>query len=180
MFEDIFPVLETKRLLLRELKIDDKERVLEFRSNPIIMHFIPRPLAKNEEDAIAHINKIRNGFRNKENINWGIENKETKQLIGIAGFVRTQASNFRAEIGYLLDIKSHGKGYMTESMEAMIKYGFEKMNLHSIEAIVDPENKASQAVLERSGFEKDGYFKENFFHNGKFLDTIHYSLLTNL
>jgi ribosomal-protein-alanine N-acetyltransferase len=180
MFEDNFPVLETSRLLLRELRDDDKERVLEFRSNPIIMHFIPRPLAMNMEDALAHINKVREGFKKKENINWGIENKDTNQLIGIAGFVRTQTSNFRAEIGYLLDINSHGKGYMTEAMEAMIKYGFEKMNLHSIEAIVDPENTASLAVLERSGFEKDGHFKENFFHNGVFLDTVHYSLLTSL
>jgi ribosomal-protein-alanine N-acetyltransferase len=73
-----------------------------------------------------------------------------------------------------------GKGIMQEAMSAVIKYGFEKMNLHSIEANVNPANESSIKLLERNDFIKEAYFKENYFYDGKFLDTAIYSLLTTV
>ncbi len=49
------------------------------------------------------------------------------------------------------------------------------MKLHSIEAVIAPENVASAKVLEKCNFIKEGYFKENEFYNGQFLDTVIYS-----
>jgi ribosomal-protein-alanine N-acetyltransferase len=51
------------------------------------------------------------------------------------------------------------------------------MDLHSIEAIVNPDNKASIKLLERNSFTREAYFKENYFYDGKFLDSAVYSLL---
>ena len=55
----------------------------------------------------------------------------------------------------------HGKGIAVEAIKELIKYGFEIMKLHSIEAVIDPENLASEKVLQKSGFVKEAHFKEN-------------------
>ncbi len=59
----------------------------------------------------------------------------------------------------------------------MIKFGFETMNFHSIEALIDPNNVASEKLLQKLNFKKEAHFKENFFYNDQFSDTIIYSIL---
>jgi ribosomal-protein-alanine N-acetyltransferase len=71
----------------------------------------------------------------------------------------------------------HGKGIVTEAIQLMIDYGFEQMNMHSLEGIIDPANTASARVLEKNGFIKEAHFKENEYYDGKFLDTGVYSLV---
>jgi ribosomal-protein-alanine N-acetyltransferase len=62
-------------------------------------------------------------------------------------------------------------------MKPVLDYGFNIMNLHSVEANVNPDNLASIKLLANNGFKREAYFKENYFYNGKFLDTMIYSLL---
>ena len=62
-------------------------------------------------------------------------------------------------------------------MAAILKYGFNTLKLHSVEAIVNPDNMQSIRVLEKNNFVKEAHFKENYFHEGKFKDTVIYSLL---
>jgi ribosomal-protein-alanine N-acetyltransferase len=66
---------------------------------------------------------------------------------------------------------------MHETLKRMAKFGFNNMKLHSIEANVNPGNEKSKRVLEKIGFKKEAYFRENYLFNGKFLDSIIYSLL---
>ena len=66
---------------------------------------------------------------------------------------------------------------MQEAFNKVLEFGFNSMNLHSIEANVNPENKASIKLLERNNFIREAYFRENYFFDGKFLDTAIYSLL---
>jgi ribosomal-protein-alanine N-acetyltransferase len=62
-------------------------------------------------------------------------------------------------------------------MTLVLKYGFEVLKLHSIEANVNPENIASIKLLEKNNFVREAYFRENYFYNGKFLDSAIYSLV---
>ena len=71
----------------------------------------------------------------------------------------------------------HGKGIASEAVEIVVGFGFNEMKLHSIEAVIDPRNGASEKVLQKNGFVKEGYLKENEFFDGKFLDTVIYSRL---
>jgi ribosomal-protein-alanine N-acetyltransferase len=73
----------------------------------------------------------------------------------------------------------HGRGIITEAIKEALNYGFEIMKLHSVEAIIDPENFASERVLQKSGFVKEAHLKENEYYDGKFLDTVIYSILNN-
>ena len=172
-----FKNLETDRLLLRRLNVNDVNEVLELRGNPETMKFIPRPLAKSKEDALEHIALIEEKIVNNIGINWAITLKDNPKLIGIIGHYKIQPENYRAEIGYMILPEYHGKGIVTEAIKVVVNYGFEDMQLHSIEAIIDPENRASERVLQKSGFVKEAHILENEFYEGKFLDTVIYSLL---
>lgn len=103
--------------------------------------------------------------------------KDNSKLLGIIGFYRLQPENYRAEIGYMILPEFHGKGLVPEAVTRLIKFGFEDLRLHSIEAVIDPENYASEKVLQKCGFTKEAHLKEAEFYEGKFLDKVIYSLL---
>ncbi len=172
-----FQNIETERLLLRRLDTNDAEEVLALRGNPDTMKYIPRPLAKSTEDALGHIAMIEEKIVNNTGINWGITTKRSPKIIGIIGHYKISPENHRAEIGYMSFPEFNGKGYMSEAIKAVIAYGFEQLNLHSIEAIIDPENIASERVLQKNGFVKEAHILENELWEGKFFDTVIYSLL---
>ena len=71
----------------------------------------------------------------------------------------------------------HGKGIMHEAMQPVLDYGFNVMKLHSVEADADPNNIASIKLLQKNNFVREAYLKENYYFNGKFFDTVIYSLL---
>lgn len=172
-----FPNLETERLYLRRITKEDVNEIFALRSNKETMKYIPRPLAKTKEDALGHIAIIEEKIENNEAINWAITLKNSPRLIGIIGHYRIKPEHFRAEIGYMLLPEHHGKGIITEAIQETVKYGFEIMKMHTIEAIIDPENYASERVLQKSGFVKEAHLKENEFYEGRFWDTVIYSIL---
>jgi len=172
-----FPVIETERLVLRRITNDDLNEVFELRSNPETMQYIPRPLVKTTQDALDHIAVIEEKIVLNEGINWGITLKNNSELLGIIGFYRMQPENYRAEIGYMLSPKFHEKGFITEAVKRLITFGFDELKLHSIEAVIDPENFASEKVLQKTGFIKEAHLKECQFYDGKFIDKVIYSLL---
>lgn len=172
-----FPKLETERLLLRRITNEDVNEIFELRSNPKIMQYIPRPLVKTKEEALTHIAMIDEKINTNEGINWAITQKNNSKLIGIIGHFRIRPEHFRSEIGYMLLPEYQGRGIISEAAKEVINYGFEVMQLHSIEAIIDPENLASEKVLQKNGFTKEAHLKENEYYEGQFLDTVIYSIL---
>lgn len=174
-----FPVIETERLILRRITNDDVNEVFELRSNPETMKYIPRPLVKTTEDALEHVAMIEEKITSNIGINWGITLKGDSRVLGIIGYYRMQPENYRAEIGYMLLPEYHGKGIISEAVNRLIAYGFDDLKLHSIEAVIDPENFASEKVLQKCGFVKEAHLKEAEFYEGKFLDKVIYSLLSN-
>ena len=169
--------LVTERLLLRRVIFSDVNEVFELRSNPKTMQYIPRPILTSKEEALQHIQMIEDKIVDNEGINWAITLKGSSKLLGIIGHYRIKPEHYRAEIGYMLLPEYHGKGIATEAIKATVAYGFDQMKLHSIEAIIDPENTASARVLEKNGFVKEAHFRENEYYNGKFVDTVIYGLL---
>jgi len=173
-----FPILVTDRMALRQLTLDDVDEMYLYRSDKELMRYIPRRLATCKEDAIDLINLINHRINEGLGINWAITLKGDDKMIGTIGFVGLLNDNYRAEVGYLLHTPYHGTGLMLEALNAVLDYGFKTMKLHSIEAVVNPENIPSSKLLEKAGFTKDAYFKEYQHHNGKFIDALVYSLIT--
>ena len=173
-----FPEIKTARLILRCLKLSDAAAVLDLRSLDKTMQYIDRAKLTSIEEAEALIQKILQSVEINEGINWCMALiDEPEKLIGTIGFWRMMNQHYRAEVGYMLHPNYWKQGLIREAMLAVLDYGFTKMKLHSVEAHIDPVNTASANVLEKTGFIREGYFKEDFFYNGKFSDTAIYSLL---
>lgn len=174
-----FPIIETDRLVLRQITKNDANEIFILRSDAKVMEYIHRPIAKTLDDALQLIQIIADTETNGNGITWAITLKETSQLIGTIGYWQLKKEHYRAEIGYLLSPDFQRKGIMQEALTAVINFGFNVIKFHSIEADVDPNNIASMILLERNKFVKEGYFKENYFFDGKFADTVVYSLVNS-
>ena len=171
---DPFPVLDTGRLVLRKISVGDAENIFLLRTNDEAMKYINRPALRSTEDAIELIKIMTN---TADRIVWGITLKNQDRIIGSIGYHRIEKEHYRAEIGYMLSPEYWKTGLMSEAITKVIEFGFNEMNLHSIEAIINPANTVSRKILQKFNFIKEGYFKENFFFEGKFLDSEVYSLL---
>lgn len=173
-----YPTFETKRLLLRKITTDDINEVFFLRSNKNVLKYLDKHPSKTKEEALTFITLIDELERSNDAINWGITLKGNNTLLGNICIWNISKEHHRGELGYALHPDFHGKGIMQEAMEAVIEYGFKKAKLHTLEANVNPNNQASIKLLERNGFVREAYYKENYFFDGKFLDTAIYSLLT--
>lgn len=172
-----FPNLTSSRLYFRKVTLDDIPEIIALRGNPEVMRFIPRPLVTNETEAIAHIQANLDGLENNTALNWIVCLKDNPKAIGIVGFYRLKPEDYRAEIGYMLLPEYHGQGIVTEAVERLIQYGFTDMQLNSIEAVIAPDNVASQRVVLKNHFVQEAFFKEYEYYEGRFLDVQIYSLL---
>jgi len=174
-----FPEITTQRLLLRSIEKTDAPEILFLRSDETVMQYIDREKTKTLEEAEEFINKIKTAAETNEGIMWAIALIDRPDiLIGTIGFWRLIKQHYRAEVGYMLHPNHWNKAIMQEALQAAIKYGFESMKLHSIEAHINPDNIASGVLLEKCGFTREAYFKEDFYFRGKFIDSAVYSLLT--
>ena len=172
-----FKNLESQRLILRRITAADVNEIFALRSNTEVMKYVPRTLCTSLDEVMVLINTIDKKLETNEGINWAITLKGSDTLIGFIGHYQIKWQHFRSEIGYMLSPEFKGKGIVTEAIQLIVKYGFNEMNMHSLEAIIDPENIASARVLEKNNFVKEAHFKENEFYDGRFLDAVIYSLL---
>jgi ribosomal-protein-alanine N-acetyltransferase len=174
-----FPVLETQRLKLRTLTMDDVPVLYEMRTNAKMNRYTDRAKLQTMEEAVEKMKSILALVERRDGIAWAIELKESKTQIGDISFWRLMKEHYRAEIGYALLPDYWDKGYMREAARCAIDYGFSICNFHSIEANVNPNNAASIKLLEKLNFVREAYFRENYYYNGKFLDSAIYSLLNH-
>jgi [ribosomal protein S5]-alanine N-acetyltransferase len=174
---NVFPKLETKRLLLMEFVKNDSEELFKMRTDERVLKYLDRDPHKSVTESELMIEGMIKTYNSKEGINWIIRNKETVNVIGYIGYWRMRKEDIRAEIGYAMKPEYWGNGYMQEALNKVIEFGFNEFCLHSIEANVNPDNASSIKLLEKFGFKKEAYFKEDYFYNGKFCDSVIYSLL---
>jgi [ribosomal protein S5]-alanine N-acetyltransferase len=173
-----FPEIKTERLLLRRMTEADGPEILFLRSDDTVMKYIDREKTKSLEEAVKFIQTVNTNIDNNESILWAIAlQDDPNKLIGNICFWRIVNQHYRSEIGYMLHPDFWNKGIMKEALLAAIDFGFNSMKLHSIEAHINPDNTASGMLLEKAGFVREAYFKEDFFFRGKFIDTAIYSLL---
>ena len=170
--------LETDRLVLRELHMEDADFLFQEWSDPEVTRFMcdEDPLQKIEqaEDFLRQFQALE---KNPNLIWWGIQSKADGGLIGTCGFFRWDQKHHRAEMGYDLSPYSWGQGLMPEALRAILQFGFEEMNLNRIEAMVHVENLRSQRVLTKLGFQREGLLRDYYCREGVYNDQVEYSLL---
>lgn len=168
--------LETKRLIIRPITLDDKNEVFEYRSDKETNKYqgwIPTNLS----DVETFIGKISKQIDEPETwFQFIILEKETQKIIGDLGIHFFDRENKQTEIGCTLNKKFQNKGYATEAVKTIIDYLFKELNKHRIITSIDPENKNSIRLVERIGFRKEAHFIESLLIDGKWVDDLIYAM----
>ncbi len=174
------PTLTTARLILREVRMSDAPELFALRSDPEVMRFVHRPRAVTIDDAKAFITRIHDGQRANTCAQWAMTLKGDDTCIGVIGPWRIDLENHRGELGYSLARAHWGQGLMSEAIATVADSSFDVLGLHSMEAWTQAGNVASMRVLEKNGFTREAYFKENILWEGIFLDSVVFGRLAGV
>lgn len=171
-----FPTLETERLLLRQLAASDAQDSFLFLSDEeTIRYYDPAPMTQLEQ-AEKSIERHRRRFAEQEALRWGITLKGENRVIGNGGYA-WEAENHLAVLSYILSKPYWNQGIMTEALTAMIRFGFEHLHVHRMEAIVAAPNLASLRLLEKLGFQEEGRLRDRQYVNHQFVDERMFALI---
>ena len=174
----VFDKIETDRLIIREFNEGDLKSIHEYASKPEVTMYLPFG-PNNEMDTQLFLKKV---------IDYQIQNprcdyefavilKQNDSLIGGCGIHVTNIKNKEGSIGYCYDKKFWRNGYASEAADAIINFGFQKLNLHRIFATCCPDNIGSAKVMEKIGMKKEGCLREHKLQRGKWRDSFIYSIL---
>ncbi len=177
----VFPVLETDRLVLREITVDDAAFWLRNFSDPDVVELTSfEPPADLEAAKAELVRYAVRPFEAGTGIRWGVALRPSHELVGTLGYhAWVREGGNRARAGYDLLREHRGRGIMTEAMRAILAYGFGTMALNRVEVLIDPKNAPSIRLVERLGFRREGIFRENTYFRGRFIDDAVYALLAN-
>lgn len=172
-----FVPIETERLVIRQLSLMDAHDIFAVSANDNVSRYVLWDTHRSLGDSKAFIRHVIHQYRVGEAASWGIELKESGQVIGTIGFVWISHDNMSAEVGYSLGEPFWNQGYMTEALQAVLTYGFAELRLNRIEGQFDIENPASGKVMEKCGMEKEGVLRQRLYNKGKFVDVAVCSIL---
>lgn len=171
-----FPEIKTSRLTLAKLTYLDIPKIIEYAGNKKVAETtlnIPHPYK--EKDAIYWINAANNGFENKTQYTFGIRRKTTNEFIGGIGLIINKKFD-RASLGYWIAEPFWKKGFATEAVKAILKFGFEQLNLNKIYATHLLENPASGKVMVKNGMIKEGELKDHTKKGNVYRSIVQYRL----
>ena len=170
-------IFDTDRLTLRLLSGSDFNALFEKKDKELVMKELGLTTDAEYEKELKKYQKGYISYRSNLAL-FQIFLKDTEQMIGNCGYHNWSEDHSRAELGYALKSDEFKrKAYMTEALQFVIPYGFNTMQLNRIEAMVGTENIASQKLLLKFGFTKEGIMREHYFVDGEYQDSIIYSLL---
>ena len=170
-------VTETPRLYLKELTPAMFATLFKNCSDEEIMAYLGLQNQEELETQRGNWNHGMTTYRTSFKL-FRLVEKSTGSIIGKAGFHNWYAQHQRSEMGYVMSDENKKKmGYMTEALPAIVRYGFEQMELNRIEALISTDNVASLKLINGLGFTKEGTLRSHYCNNGKFEDSACYALL---
>jgi len=170
--------IKTQRILLRELKETDGKAVLEYASDPEVVRYMDwGPNSKEETEAFIQRSLDAQNERPRLHHTLAITLIVNQMLIGSCGINVSNPDNREGWIGYCLNKLFWNEGYATETVRALLDFGFGELNLHRIFATCDPANLASARVLEKAGMKREGHLREHKWAKGKWRDSYLYAIV---
>lgn len=170
--------IRTERLIVRDIQQKDLESVHVYSSDPEVVRFMPwGPNTMEDTKAFISHSIATQQEQPRRNYNLAVILTSQNILIGSCGIYESNPDWREGFIAYVFNHDYWGKGYATETAKALLKFGFEKLNLHRIYAYCNPANTASAHVLEKIGMQLEGHFREHRWFKGKWVDTLQYAIL---
>ncbi|MGM9986281.1 MAG: GNAT family N-acetyltransferase [Bacillaceae bacterium] len=170
------PTLETERLLLRKITLEDVGDMYEYASDHEVTKFVTWYPHQSLIETRSFIEYVLQQYKKNKVAPWGIEYKENGKLIGTIDFVWWDKQKRHAEIGYAISKHYWGKGLTTEAASALVQFGFEQMDLVRIQARCLVDNIASKRVMEKIGMSFEEMKKKEILVKGEFKDIEIYAI----
>lgn len=178
--EDIYrnlPQLETERLILRKISLEDIDDIHIYASNPEVSKYVFWEAHETRAATEEYVKRILSLYKEGKIAPWGIHHKEDNKLIGTVDFVSWQPQHKTAEIGYALSMDYWGRGIATEAAKELIRFGMNEMGLVRIQAKALVANKGSERVMEKAGMKYEGILRKFIFIKGAHYDVKMYSII---
>lgn len=176
LFDDM-PRLETPRLILRRLEMRDAPDLFDYSRDPQVAKHVLWDAQTSVSEARAYVRYMLRRYRAGEPASWGIEEKETGRVVGTIGYMWYQRDNNACEVGYSLARRRWNRGYMTEALAEVLRFSFEELGVHRVEAQHEVENGASGAVMRKCGMQKEGTLRGRLYNKGRYVDVDLYAML---
>lgn len=176
-FRQVPEIIEGRQINLRIPRRADAETISDYLQEKKIsrMTFVPYPYSI--RDARSFIARSHASRRKGSDYVYGLAQKDTNRIIGMIGFHSVDWSSRRAEIGYWVGRKHRGQGLASEAVGLMLWLGFGLMKLNRIVAHTFHINPASDKILLRHKFVREGTLRRHMFRNNRWLDLHLYGLL---
>jgi ribosomal-protein-alanine N-acetyltransferase len=170
--------LSTSRLIIRELNNDDLDFVHSINSIPEVQQYATLSIPKSVFESKEYLNRYIEHQNSNPRTEYGFCMSLTNhQPIGLVGLSNCLSKFKNAELWFKLHPKYWGQGYTTEATHHVLKFGFDKLLLHRIEAGVATGNTASIKVLEKIGMYNEGTRRKILPIRGEWVDNFHYAIL---
>lgn len=175
----MLPVIETGRLRLRELNLADAKRLFTIFSDPNVLRYYGMEPHTSIVETEQMLTGMLEGIESGSVMRWGIVTKDSSDLIGTIGFHNRSLRHRRAEVGYEIHPDYWRHGYATEALQAALVYAAQSGQMERVGAIVFTENVASQQMLERNGFSREGTLRRYMRQGDRAYDVHVYGYTTN-
>lgn len=172
------PLLTTERLILRPFTIADAADVQQLAGDPAIAAMtlnIPHPYPDGaaEQWIATHAETWESGL----GITLAIAERDSGQLMGAISIMNIRRDHQRGEIGYWVGKPYWNQGYASEATRALIRFGFQELELNRIQATHLPHNLASGRVMEKAGMQFEGQLRQYVKKGDQYQDLCMRSIL---
>ena len=173
-------LIETERLRLLPPRRGDLEALDEAirETLPELVQWLPWASPRHDRaETRRYIKGARAARSRRLAEEYSVFEREGGRLVGVVSIHRIDWARRSAGLGYWVRKSAWGRGYATEAAGAVVENAFRRLGVHRLEAHVATENRASQRVPEKLGFQREGIAREAEYISGRFVDHIQYSLL---
>ncbi len=170
--------LETDRLILRQFKIEDAENVFNnWASDDEVTKYLTWPTHSSVEMSRSYMEFCINGYNEKNVYQWGMEMKNSHELIGNISVVKIIDEIDSVELGWVIGRKWWGNGYTAEAAERLLEFFFTEVSVNRICAGHDIDNPNSGRVMQKIGMKYEGTLRQSGKNNQGIVDMANYSVL---
>lgn len=172
------PMIETKRLILRKIEMNDARRMFDyiFSDRRVMDNLIKGP-HKAISETIDRLTEITNHYVSENFCYWGIEMKESGELIGTIDLYNIDDGTENCEVGYNIGFNWWNQGYGSEALHAIVEFAFRFMNIHKISATHNIDNPASGRIMLKVGMKREGIIRHMIRKNNQYKDCGIYGIL---
>jgi len=164
------PQLETDRLLLRAMRVDDAEDMFDYAKEPDVTKFLlwrPHASINYTREYLQYVSRR---YRLGDFYDWAVVDKASGRMIGTCGFAKIDCTHNCGEIGYVLNPAFRGRELMPEAARRVMRFGFDMLGLNRIEARYMVGNDASRRVMEKLGMQFEGVHRASMLVKGSYRD----------